>query len=59
MVEDIALTDDEDESTLLGAGLVGAAEAYVTSATSGGIANNIARIIRLEGRCVYRRKGAV
>ena len=32
---------EEEESALLGAGLVGAAETYVASATSGGIANNI------------------
>lgn len=43
---DTALTDDEDESALLGAGLVGAAEAYVANATRGGIANNIVGTIK-------------
>lgn len=40
LVGETAATE-EDENALLGAGLVGAAEAYVARATSGGIANSI------------------
>lgn len=54
-VADTALAEDEDESALLGAGLVGAAEAYVARATSGVIANNIVGTNSLKCRCLCRR----